>query len=256
MNILAIGDIVGSVGCAHLRKVLPRLKRERKVDLVIANGENSADRNGISPNSADHIFQSGVDVITTGNHAFRRRDSYERFEEDEYLLRPANYPPSAPGKGICIVDKGFVKVCVLNLSGVVFMESLRCSFETADELLKQTDGASIVLVDFHAEATAEKKALGYYLDGRISALYGTHTHVPTADETILPQGTGFITDIGMTGPRDSVLGVKAELSIRKMKDKLPVYFEYAEGPCVMQGVLMQVEPKTGRCQKIERVSIL
>ena len=126
MNILAIGDIVGTVGCEHLRRVLPRLKKERQVDLVIANGENSADRNGISPSSADHIFQSGVDVITTGNHAFRRRDIYERFEEDAFLLRPANYPSSAPGKGLCVVDKGYAKVCVLNLSGTVFLESLRC----------------------------------------------------------------------------------------------------------------------------------
>ena len=255
MIILAIGDIVGTVGCEHLRRVLPRLKKERQVDLVIANGENSADRNGISPSSADHIFQSGVDVITTGNHAFRRRDIYERFEEDAFLLRPANYPSSAPGKGICVVDKGYVKVCVLNLSGTVFLESLRCPFETADELLTRTDGAKIVLVDFHAEATAEKKALGYYLDGRVSAVYGTHTHVPTADETILPKGTGFLTDIGMTGPRDSVLGVKAELSIRKMKDKLPVFFEYADGPCIMQGVLMQVDEKSGICRKIERISV-
>ena len=255
MKILAIGDIVGSVGCEHLRRVLPQFKREQDIDLVIANGENSADRNGISPSSAEHIFASGVDVITTGNHVFRRRDIYNVLDENPFLIRPANYPDSAPGRGLCIVDKGYVRVCVINIMGVVYLDSLGCPFTCMDKLLEQTDGAQIVLVDMHAEATAEKKAMGYYLDGRISALWGTHTHIPTADETIFEGGTGYITDPGMTGPIRSVLGIKPEISIQKMKGKLPVYFENAPGPCHMEGIVMEVDHKTGRCQSIRRVRV-
>ena len=255
MNILMIGDIVGTAGREHLRRVLPAFKREHSVSLTVANGENSDDRNGITPAAAEHIFQSGVDVITTGNHAFRRREIHAMFDEEPMLLRPANYPPSAPGHGLCFVDLLYTQVCVLNLMGVVYLDSLSCPFDCADELLKQAGDARIVLVDFHAEATAEKKALAYYLDGRVSAVVGTHTHTQTADECILPQGTGFITALGMTGPVHSVLGIRPELSIQKMKGKLPVQFEVADGPCTMQGVLMDVEPKTGKCLSIERVKI-
>lgn len=171
------------------------------------------------------------------------------------LLRPANYPPSAPGRGMCFVDLLYTQVCVINLMGVVYLDSLACPFDCADALLKQSEDARIILVDFHAEATAEKKALAYYLDGRVSAVVGTHTHTQTADECILPNGTGFLTDLGMTGPIHSVLGIKPELSIQKMKTKLPVQFEVAPGPCSMQGVLLNIDPKTGKCLKIERVKI-
>ncbi len=252
LNILMIGDIVGTAGREHLRRVLPAFKKAHSVHLTVANGENSDDRNGITPAAAEYIFQSGVDVITTGNHAFRRREVHSLLESEPMLLRPANYPPSAPGHGMCFVDLLYAQVCVINLMGVVYLDSLACPFDCADALLGQAGEASVVLVDFHAEATAEKKALAYYLDGRVSAVAGTHTHTQTADETILPNGTGFITDLGMTGPIHSVLGIRPELSIRKMRTKLPVQFEVAPGPCTMQGVLLQVDPKSGKCLSIER----
>ena len=257
MNILCIGDVVGSRGCAFLRARLPQFKKYKGVDLVIANGENSADGNGITPASAEYLFKSGVDVITTGNHAFRRRECYPLFDSEETLLRPANYPEgSTPGRGLCMVDMGRVQVCVVNLMGVVYLESLSCPFETADRLLEGAGEARIRIVDFHAEATGEKRALAYYLDGRISALFGTHTHVPTADETILPQGTGYISDVGMTGPIQSVLGIKPALAIEKMKGKLPVRFEIAEGDCKMDTVLFQVDDRTGRTLAVERIQLL
>lgn len=214
MNILAIGDVVGSIGCKFLRAHLPQLKKVKGVDLVIANGENSADGNGITPTSARFLFDSGVDVITAGNHTFRRKESYELFDSCETLLRPANFPSLAPGRGFCVVDMGRIQVGVLNLMGVVYMESMDSPFDVADRILAE-GVPKITLVDMHAEATGEKRSLAYYLDGRVSAVFGTHTHVQTADEGILDNGTGYISDLGMTGPKRSVLGVKPELVIQK-----------------------------------------
>lgn len=257
MNILAIGDIVGSVGCAFLRAHLPQLKKIKHIDLVIANGENSADGNGITPVSAEYLFQSGVDVITTGNHAFRRKESYSLFDDSPYLIRPANFPQATtPGQGFCIVDMGRVQVCIINLMGTVYMENLACPFDTMDKLLAQVKGCRVIIVDFHAEATAEKRALGYYLDGSVSAIFGTHTHVPTADETILPNGTGYITDVGMTGTIHSVLGVKPALAIEKMKTKMPVRFDLADGACKMDCILYTVDDKTGKTTFTERFEIM
>ena len=190
-------------------------KKEKNIDLVIANGENSADGNGITPAPAEYLFTSGVDVITTGNHTFRRKESYELFDSEDCLLRPANYPKGAPGKGICIVDKGRYQIAVVNLMGVVYLEALDCPFSVMDNILEENSLPKIILVDFHAEATGEKGGFAYAYDGTVSAIFGTHTHVQTADEHILPQGTGFITDLGMTGPCHSVLGVKPELIIKK-----------------------------------------
>lgn len=255
MNIMAVGDVTGDIGCNHLRQVLPQLKKDMGADMVIVNGENSAERNGISRASADHIFTSGADVITTGNHAFRRHGSHQLFDETEALIRPANWAKGAPGKGFYLIDKGFLQVCIINVLGVVYMESMGCPFECIDEILPQVDMARIIIIDMHAEATAEKKALAYYLDGRVSAIFGTHTHVQTADEQILPNGTGFISDIGMTGPIHSVIGIRPELSIRKIKNKLPVMFEVAEGKCVLQGVVMNIDEKTGKCIHMERISV-
>lgn len=257
MNILCIGDVVGSNGCQFLRSHLPALKKIKQIDLVIANGENSADGNGITPVSADYLLHSGVDVITTGNHSFRRRESYPLYDQCETLLRPANYPESTtPGRGMCMVDMGRLQVCVINLMGTVYLEALASPFETMDRLLAQAGDARIIIVDFHAEATGEKRALGYYLDGRVSALFGTHTHVPTADETILPQGTGYITDVGMTGCIQSVLGVKPELAIEKMKTKMPVRFDLAAGDSKMDCVLFGFDDKTGRATSAQRLQIL
>ena len=253
MKILCIGDVVGSAGCQYLRSVLPALKRQHGVDVCIVNGENAADGNGITPIAAEHIFDSGADVITSGNHVFRRPEMNAKLDESLSILRPANYPSDAPGRGMCTVDRGRFQVTVINLMGTVFMDSLRCPFETLDALLEQAGNPKFCVVDFHAEATAEKKALGFYADGRISALFGTHTHVQTADEQVLPAGTGYITDIGMTGPAVSVLGILPQNSIDKMKTKRPVRFTYAPGACVCNGVMFTLDDQSGKCVAVERI---
>ncbi len=256
MNILAIGDVVGSVGCRFLREKLPALKKKENIGLVIANGENSSDGNGITPASAEFLFSSGVDVITAGNHTFRRRESYDMFDECQTLIRPANYPQATtPGRGYTVYDLGRQQVAVINLMGCLFMEPLDDPYITIDRILSEIDTKLIVL-DFHAEATAEKLALAYYLDGRISAFFGTHTHVQTADERILPKGTGYITDLGMTGPYESVLGVKPELAIKKFREKLPVRFELASGSCEMDCVLFSVDERSGKTVSVKRLKIL
>ena len=258
MNILAIGDIIGVNGCEFLRKKLPGLKRLKNIDLVIANGENSANGNGITPAGAEHIFKSGVDVITTGNHAFRRREMYQYYDDTPYIIRPANYPNSTtPGRGMTIIDMGKCSVAVMNIMGTSYMEPLDCPFKTADELIEKSSekGVKINILDFHAEATGEKRALGYYLDGRVSCIFGTHTHVQTADEVILPKGTGYITDVGMTGPSEAVLGVKPEIIIEKLKNKLPQRFDWAEGECKLDCVLFTVDEKTGYTTEVERMEI-
>ena len=255
MNILCVGDVVGSVGCRHLERVLPMIKRRYEVDVCIVNGENSADGNGILPSSAEALFRFGADVITTGNHVFRRREIYDVLDRRDGVLRPANFPNSAPGCGVFVVDKGRYQVAVINLMGQVYMDTLACPFEALDAVLADPMLPRVRIVDFHAEATAEKKALAYYADGRISALVGTHTHVQTADEQILPNGTGFISDIGMTGPVCSVLGIRPELAIEKMRTKLPVRFAVAEGECCMDAVLLVVDPASGKTTHIKRLSM-
>ncbi len=256
MNILAIGDIVGSVGCRFLREKLPDLKKKEQIDLVIANGENAADGNGITPAAAEFLFSSGVDVITTGNHAFRRKEVYDLYDNCDTLLRPANYPDgSTPGKGLTVYDMGRIRVAVINLMGCMFMESLNDPYLVIDRML-DTLSCRIVILDFHAEATAEKLALGYYLDGRISAMFGTHTHVQTSDERILPNGTGYITDVGMTGPYESVLGIRPELAVRKFKEKLPVRFETATGKCRLNAIRFTVDDRTGKTLSLKRIEIL
>ena len=255
MRILCIGDVVGSVGCRFLRERLPSLKRFKGVDLVVCNGENSADGNGITPASAKYIFDAGADVITGGNHTFRRHEFYDLLEENEALLRPANLPVGTPGRGMTVIDRGRYQVTVINLQGTVYMEALTSPFDTLDSLLKEAGNPKFCIVDFHAEATAEKRALAGWADGRISALFGTHTHVATADEQILSGGTGFITDVGMTGPTDSCLGVRTELSIQKMRTKLPVRFAVAEGACHMDGVLFTLDDKTGKCVDVKRIRV-
>jgi metallophosphoesterase (TIGR00282 family) len=253
MNILCVGDVVGSAGCNFLRRVLPDVKRKNSVDICIVNGENAADGNGLTPVAADNILKSGADVITGGNHIYRRQELYDYLETSEFVLRPGNYPSSAPGRGLCIIDRGRYQVAVINLLGVVYMEPLACPFDTLDKLLEQAGRPKYCVVDFHAEATAEKKALAFHADGRISALYGTHTHVQTADEQILPSGTGYITDIGMTGPVVSVLGIRPEQAVSKMHGKLPVRFSTADGACSMNAVLITISDATGKTTAIKRV---
>lgn len=256
MNVLAIGDIVGSVGCKFLREKLPLIKKKESIDFVIANGENSADGNGITPASAEFIFSSGVDVITTGNHTFRRRECYDMFDTHPFLIRPANYPYSTtPGRGYTVFDFGRIQAAVINLMGCMFMEPLDDPYITVEKIIKNIE-TKIIILDFHAEATAEKLALAYYLDGKISAMFGTHTHVQTSDERILPGGTGYITDVGMTGPVESVLGVKPELAIKKFKEKMPVRFELSGGKCRLNCIKFTIDDKTGKTTELKRMEFL
>ena len=255
MQILCIGDVVGSNGCDFLRRRLPALKRTKGIDLVIANGENSSDGNGITPASANHLFDSGVDIITLGNHTYRRGEVYDYLDETECILRPYNFPKEVPGHGMLIYDMGVRSICVINLMGQMYMDNVDCPFKALDDILKENSLPKIIIVDFHAEATGEKRAFGYYADGRVSAVFGTHTHVQTADECILPKGTGYITDVGMTGTIESVLGVKPELVIKKCKTKLPVRFDYEQGDCKMDMVLFDIDEKSGKCRSARRLSI-
>lgn len=253
INVLFIGDIVGSNGCDFAEKTVGRLRAQKKLDLVIANGENSADGNGITKASMEHIFRF-ADVITTGNHCFRRKEFTEYYDIKENLLRPANYPEGVVGKGVVTVDMGRYSFAVINLVGTAFMEALNNPYECIDRLLADIDTKNI-LVDFHAEATSEKKAMGFYLSGKVSAVMGTHTHVQTADEAILDGHTAYITDAGMCGAELSVLGVKKELAIEKQRTKCPVRFTESDEAPFFNGVLMQIDEKCGKACGIERLII-
>ena len=251
MQILFIGDVVGKSGCRYLERTLPELRRQYGADVTIVNGENSAPGNGITAASAEQILRCGADLITTGNHAFQRRDSLAVFERRE-ILRPANYPEGCPGHGLEILDLGRCRVEVLNLMGTVYLEALDNPFAAADALLAGIDTPNI-FVDFHAEATSEKKCMGYYLAGRVTAVCGTHTHVQTADEEILEGHTGYITDAGMTGPARSVLGVDVQRATDKQRLHCPVQFIEADGPAMLNGVSIAFDPSTGKCTKIQRI---
>lgn len=253
MNLLFIGDVVGRSGLDFIRSNLYRIKKEYNIDFTVANGENSAPGNGISKASADELTEYGVDVITTGNHAFRRKEAAGIFEQS-HILRPANYPDGCVGKGYGIYDFGRYSIAVVNLMGTAFMESLDNPFSCIDRILKEIDTPNII-VDFHAEATSEKKAMGHYLTGKVSAVLGTHTHVQTADEIILGGHTGYITDAGMTGPELSVLGVNSEDAINKQKYKTPVCFRESENPSFLNAVVLEIDTKLGICTKINRLVI-
>lgn len=255
MKIAAIGDVVSKQGCAYLRSVLPKIKKEFGCRAVIVNGENSAVGNGVLPQSAQHIFDSGADVITLGNHALRRREIYDYLEENEFIIRPANLFRTAPGRGSTVLDLGFCRVGVISLLGRAYLEPCENPFDTADREITrlQEQGAQIILVDFHAESTGEKRAMGFYLDGRAAAVFGTHTHVQTSDEQILPNGTGYITDLGMTGPYYSVLGVTPGDAIEKMRTSLPVRFTNPDGPCVCEGCVFEIDEKTKKTISVQRI---
>lgn len=259
MNILAIGDVVGSKGCEFLRSHLPSLKKMKNIDIVIVNGENSADGNGITPLSAQHIMQSGADVITTGNHAFRRKEIYDFMDENDYIVRPANYPEGAsPGRGYTVIDLCRVKVGVINLMGTAFMEALDCPFRTLDHIVDELEkqNVKIRVLDFHAEATGEKRAMGFYAQKKITAMFGTHTHVQTSDACLIGD-MGYVTDVGMTGAVNSVLGVKPELIIEKLKNKMPVRFAYEQdGPSKLDGVLYTIDDKTYKTTGVELLEIM
>lgn len=254
IKILAVGDVVSRAGVDHLRRQLGTLKRQHQVHFTVVNGENAAGV-GLTEDDARDIFAAGADVITLGNHTWGKIRITDYLDEERDLLRPANFSPRLPGRGWGVWDgPGGVRIAVINLIGRVNMDpNVDNPFTCADKLL-QTVEADVILVDFHAEATSEKLALSWYLDGRVSALWGTHTHVPTADTMILPKGTGHVTDLGMTGPLRSVIGVKPELSINKFLGGLPRRYEAAPGPCRLDSVLFTVDSATGRCVNVERVT--
>ena len=255
MNVLFVGDVVSDSGRKMLRKHLLDLKRQYNIDLTIVNGENSASGNGMLPSSAEEIFACGADVITGGNHTFRRHEILDYLDTHEYAIRPYNcLNQDASGRGYVVCDLGKTQVCVINLIGNAYIDGYSNAFYAIDELLEKIE-QKIIIIDFHAEATAEKAALAHYLDGRVSAIIGTHTHVRTADAKIFPNGLGFITDVGMTGPYFSVLGVNAQRAIARMRSSTPVRFETAQGPCCLNAVFLEIDRETGKTLKIQSFEV-
>ncbi len=252
IRIMAIGDVVGQEAVSCLETKLRGLRRSMQLDLVVCNAENAAIGNGLDRQSANRLFTAGVDVITSGNHIWQKKDMFSCLDENPHILRPANYPPEAPGNGACLIDAEGVRFLVMNVLGTVFMEPLACPFQTVERLLAAHQGKyDFSLLDIHAEATSEKIALANCFDGKISAIWGTHTHVQTADARILPHGTGYITDLGMTGPTDSVLGVRTELIIKKLRTHMPVRFEIAEGTVHIQGTVFALNRNSGMTEEVK-----
>lgn len=255
LDLLFIGDIVGRPGREAVQRTLDGLRQTGLPDVVIANGENAAGGFGLTRETYHELLNMGVSVITLGNHAWDKREIFDFIGESSQLVRPLNFPEGTPGHGWTLVPAGGGLVAVINLMGRAFMGTLDCPFRAADRAIADISPETrVILVDIHAETTAEKMALAYYLDGRVSAVVGTHTHVQTADERILPGGTGYLTDAGMCGATDSVIGMKAELAIKKMLTQLPVRFEVAEGPGQFNGVRFRVEALTGRTIAVERLN--
>jgi 2',3'-cyclic-nucleotide 2'-phosphodiesterase len=256
MNILMVGDVFGEPGRAALAKHLPRLRREHAIDFCVVNVENSASGFGVTPQMAKQTLEQGADVMTSGNHIWDRKEIIEYITKENLLLRPANYPAGTPGVGYVTIKTGPHKVAVLNLMGRVFMTPIDCPFRKADEIVPELRKETpIVLVDMHAEATSESVAMGWHLDGRVSAVVGTHRHVQTADERVLPGGTAYITDLGMTGPTDGVIGVDRDLILQRFLNQMPVRFEPAKGPAALHGVVIVVDPETGRASDIRRLRV-
>ncbi len=255
-KILFVGDVVGGLGKRTLLSLLPELRERHAPDFVVVNGENVAGGVGITPKLADQMFSGGVDVITLGNHTYRQREIYPYLDARDEILRPSNFLNSQPGHGWCVVKRGEVRLGVLSLSGNLFMDAGRPAFAEADRVLYELrDKVDHLLVDMHAEATSEKIGMGWHLDGRVTAVVGTHTHVPTADARVLPGGTAYITDVGMTGPRAGVIGVKRELAIEAMATKMPIRFEVAEEDPWLQGVLITAADQPMRATAIDQLLV-
>ncbi|QOS99770.1 TIGR00282 family metallophosphoesterase [Brevibacterium sp. JNUCC-42] len=256
MKLLFIGDIVGSPGREIVKEYVPRLKRKYAPDLIVVNGENAAHGRGITRKIVNEFFQVGVQAITMGNHTWDNREVFDFIDEEARIVRPANFPEGTPGRGLTYVQTHMGEVAIINVQGRTFLPPLLCPFETAEQLVEEArKRTKFIFVDVHAEATSEKQALGWYLDGKISAMVGTHTHVQTGDERILPNGTGYITDAGMCGPTDGILGMDRSAVIMKFLTQLPVRFEVAEGPTQLNGVLFTFDKITGKTIKIERIRI-
>ena len=254
LKILTVGDVVGAPGMDRIRRSLRYLKRKTEADFVIVNGEN-ASVVGMTPDQAEDIFDAGADVITMGNHTWNKRELVPYMEDNGRVLRPANYAPQSPGQGYGIFDSKSGPIAVIDLIGRCNMDyGPDNPFLLIEKVLKEIK-AKIILVEIHAEATSEKLAMGYMLDGRVSAVWGTHTHVPTADAQVLPKGTGYVTDLGMTGPMHSVLGIRPDLSIAKFRGDLPERYRWADGPTKIEAVLFTIDSQTGLCKKAERVDL-
>lgn len=256
MNVLFLGDIFGKPGRNAVKKMLSTIHKENDIAFTIANAENAANGRGLTADTMHELLDVGIDVITMGNHVWDNKDIFNIIEEPR-IVRPANYPSDCPGQGYHIYTAGFSKkIAVINLSGRVFMPALDCPFRVVDEIITDIgDAADYIIVDFHAEATSEKQAMGYYLDGRTTAVLGTHTHIQTADEKVMPLGTAYITDLGMTGPYDSILGVDKDLIIKKFITQRPVKFDVAHGPAQIQGVIMNIDDNSNRALTIKRINL-
>lgn len=254
LKVLAVGDVVGKPGLDRVSRSLRYLKRKTGADFVIVNGEN-ASAVGMTPQQGEEIFDAGADVITMGNHTWSRREIVPYIEENDRVLRPANYAPQTPGNGWGVYETRFGDVAVIDLIGRCGMDyGPDNPFLLVEKILKKID-TKFVFVEIHAEATSEKLAMGHMLDGRVSAVWGTHTHVPTADAQVLPKGTGYVTDLGMTGPKNSILGIRPDLSIAKFRGGLPNRYQWAEGPTKMEAVLFTIDTQTGLCKQAERVDL-
>ena len=254
-KVLAVGDVVGNPGMERICRSLRKLKMQTGANFVIVNGENAAVV-GITPNQAENILDAGADVITMGNHTFGKREIVEYLDESNWILRPANYAPQSPGIGWNFYETSVGEIAVIDLQGRVNMDYTPDNpFLEVERILKQIHHTKLIFVEFHAEATSEKLAMGYMLDGRVSAVWGTHTHVPTADAQVLPGGTGYVTDLGMTGPKHSVLGIRPELSIAKFRGDLTERYRWADGPTKLEAVLFTIDTETGLCRKAERVDL-
>jgi metallophosphoesterase (TIGR00282 family) len=256
VRLLLVGDVMGKAGLLAARRLLPRVIAERSVDFTIVNGENVAGGVGITPDLAADLFSAGADVVTTGNHVWRQREIRPYIEKEPRLLRPLNFVEGQPGRGFGVFETAAgLPVAVMNLIGQVFMDPAESPFAAADRALAKRGNVAIVVVDFHAEVTSEKRAMGLHLDGRVTAVIGTHTHVQTADEQILPGGTAFITDIGMTGPHDSVIGMRKDLVLSRFVTGLPESFKPATSGVLFQAALVKADTASGKASRIERISI-
>jgi hypothetical protein len=253
MRVLAIGDVVGRPGRRIIQERLPQLRRDKEIDFVVANVENAAAGFGVTPSVVDELLGAGIDVLTSGNHIFDKKEVLQIIDAEPRLLRPANYPPGVPGRGVWTgTSPTGHPITVINLQGRIFMQPSDCPFRTAKALLAELSPRQIILVDMHGEATSEKRAMGWYLDGCVSFVFGSHTHVPTADETILPRGTAYITDLGMTGPYESVIGIETEQILDRFLRGMPRKFEVASGDVRLCGAIVEIDETSFRATAIER----
>ena len=258
MRILIVGDVVGKPGRQAFKTYTAQLKSERDIDLVIVNGENAAHGKGLTRPTFDELLQAGANIVTSGNHIWDQKDVLNIIDREPFLIRPANYP-DAPGHGFCIYPFHAKDICVINIAGRAFMQPLDCPFRAVETIIREIkNSCDIIIVDFHAETTSEKQAMGFFLDNldaNVAMMFGTHTHVQTADERILPNGTGYISDVGMCGARDSVIGMKIDASLEKLLYSRPVRFEVAEGACIYSALILEIDDSTNQTKSLERIYI-